>query len=92
MKQPGKTTRKAKVAAAEAARLKAAETVFLKFYEESSWAHDKVRSGTAALTPESVAFMQTELARRADKSAHEADLAAQNDAADLAVKIAANAL
>lgn len=91
MKQPGKTTRKAKIAAAEAARLKAAEAVFLKFHEESSWAHDKVRSGTAALTPEAVAFMETELARRADKTKHAEELQAQNDAADLAAKVAANA-
>ena len=80
-------TKKEKAAAAKAA----AEKIFLDFHEGSSWAHDKVRSGTAALNPEAVRFMQTELARRADMKAHAKELADENAAIDLAAKLAANA-
>lgn len=75
---------------AEAKRLKAASAVFLEFHESTSWAYDKLHSGTAQLSVESVKFMEREVARRKDARAHEADLAAQNEAADLAAKVQAN--
>lgn len=76
--------------AAETKRLKDAEKIFLEFHENTSWAHDKVRSGTAALTEEAVRFMQDELVRRKDIKTHEDRLAADNAALDLAAKVQAN--
>lgn len=73
-----------------AAERKEAEATFLAFHDNSSWAVDKVRSGTAALTPEAVHFMKLEITRRADVKAHAADLDKQIEAADLAARIAAN--
>ncbi len=67
-----------------------AEKVFLEFHENTSWAQDKLRSGTAPLTPEAVEFMRRELNRRTDIKAHELELDAQNKAADLAARIEAN--
>lgn len=75
---------------AETKRLKAAGAVFLEFHESTSWAHDKLRSGTVSLTAEDVTYMQGVLAHRRDLKAHEAELAAQNEAADLAAKVQAN--
>jgi hypothetical protein len=80
-------TRKEKIAKAKAE----AEAVFLEYNENTSWAHDKVRSGTLALTPEEVAYMRTEIARRKDIAAHEEEVRKQNDALDLAANIKANA-
>lgn len=75
---------------AETKRLKDAGKVFLAFHEETSWAHDKLASGTADLSPESVVFMSRELTRRKDVAAHEKALADDNAAHDLALKVAAN--
>lgn len=76
---------------AETRRLKAAGKVFLEFHEATSWAHDKLGSGTADLSAESVLFMQREIARRKDVKAHAVNIAAENAAFDLAAKIKANA-
>jgi hypothetical protein len=76
---------------AETKRRKAAGKVFLEFHEGTSWAHDKLASGTADLSPEGVVFMQREIDRRNDVKAHEQHLADENKAADLAAKLAANA-
>ena len=75
---------------AEAKRLKDAAVIFLAFHEGTSWAHDKLASGTAELSAEAVKFMQGEIARRKDAKAHEASIAEQNKALDLAEKVAAN--
>lgn len=80
-------TRKEKAAAAR----KDAEATFLAYHEGSSWAHDKLRSGTAGLTPEAVAFMKDELGRRANAEERRQELIAQNDAYERAAKEAANA-
>lgn len=77
--------------AAEVRRLKAAAVIFLAFHEGTSWAHDKLRSGTAALTPEAVEFMQREISRRKDIQAHTKALEKENKALDLAAKVRANA-
>jgi hypothetical protein len=86
MKKPKRATRKEKAAVVR----KEAERIFLEFYEGSSWAHDKLRSGTASLTPEAVQYMAFELTRRKDAKAREADLEEQNKAIDLAAKVIAN--
>lgn len=76
---------------AETKRLKAAGKVFMEFHEGTSWAHDKLTSGSADLSPEGVLFMQREIDRRKDVKAHEQYLADENAAADLAAKLARNA-
>lgn len=75
---------------AEAKRLVAASKVFLEFHENTSWAYDKLHSGTAQLNAESVKYMEQVIARRKDNAAHELELAEQNKAADLAAKVQAN--
>lgn len=77
---------------AEQARLDAVRAVavktFLEFYSNSSWAHDKLRSGTAALTPETVKFMKDELERRADDAKRDAEMKATLAAEEIAGRIA----
>ena len=68
-----------------------AADVFLEYHYASSWAHDKLRSGTAAITPQAVMFMRDEIARRKDAEAHKKDLEDRIAAEDLAAKLAANA-
>ncbi len=74
-----------------AAKRKEAERIFLEYHEGTSWAHDKLKSGTAGITAESVAFMVMEIARRRDIAAHAKAIAEENAAVDLAARLAANA-
>lgn len=83
-----KPTRAQKIA--EVKRLKAATQVFLDYNDRTSWAFDKIQSGTADLSPEAVKFMEYGLAERADNAAHKKALADQNKALDLAAKEANN--
>lgn len=64
----------------EAERLAEAGKVFMEYHEDSAWAAHKLASGTAPLTPESVMFMQQEIASRKAHKAHMDKIKAELDA------------
>jgi hypothetical protein len=70
----------ADVAHQERVRLGEAAKVFLEYHEHSTWAAYKLHSGTAPLTPESVAYMQQEIDLRKRRAAYAAEIKAELDA------------
>jgi hypothetical protein len=64
----------------ETSRLETAAKVFLEYHENSSWAHQKLQSGTAPLSPESVVFMQEALGARQRLALYDAKLKAELEA------------
>jgi hypothetical protein len=64
----------------EKLRLEAAGKVFLTYHNDSSWAHHKLQSGTAPLSPESVDYMQVALDDRKRLADYDAKIKAQLDA------------
>lgn len=56
------------------AALAHAHKVFMDYHEDSSWAAEKLQSGTAPLTPESIKFMEQELTARAIRKAKMAEI------------------
>ena len=80
-----KLTRKVK---AETERLKSAAAIYLEYTGNSSYAHERLRLGVAPLTPEAVAFMQSQIAQNKDSAAHAAEVKAQVEAEIKAARIA----
>lgn len=61
----------------EKLRVEEARAVFMEYHEDSLWAANKLASGTAPLTPESVRFMRDELVARAVRKKRIAEIDAQ---------------
>ena len=80
-----KQTRKLK---AETERLKAAAAIYLEYMGNSGYALERLRLGVAPLTPEAVAFMQSQIAQNKDSAAHAAEVKAQVEAELKAARIA----